>query len=161
MMDDILSTVNARLYDQPYIIAVADHTYFAELQDRIRKLDYVGPLPDVLGQGAWQRTWNLWQELQRQPKPEHKPPSGPEPWEILQNAARRLKTEREFLKNVLSRERYEERDLDLLPGDLSAVPVDNDDLLRMSSRVSVVYNQLRPLSSDQVRIYFIERELRF
>jgi hypothetical protein len=50
-------------------------------------------------------------------------------------------------------------DLDLEPGDLTAMPDDNDALVKISSRVSLVYDKLRPLTSDQTRMYFTERRL--
>jgi hypothetical protein len=155
---DALHVANNRLYDQPYVVSVADHTYFDDLRDRIRKLDYEGPLPDVLAMGAWRKCWDLWEELQRRPKVQFTP-SVPDKFALLQESAKRLRDERQFLRNLLDREKYTEADLGLQPGDLTTVDIDNDGLYKISSRVSAVYDQLRPLTSDQTRIFFLEKRV--
>jgi len=42
---------------------------------------------------------------------------------------------------------------------LTALPDDEDTLFKISARVSKVYDELRPKTSDQIRIFFAERRL--
>jgi hypothetical protein len=147
------------LCEQPYIVSATDHEHFRDLQDRIRKLGFDGALPDCLEMGTWQKTWNIWQEVQARPKPEFRVLPGPDRYTLLQETARQLRDQRSFVRNVLDREGYTEKDLDLDPGDLTTLEVDSDNIIKMADRVSAVYEKLRPLTSDQTRTYFAERRL--
>jgi len=127
--------------------------------DATRSLKPNASLPTSNCAYAWRRVYEIYEALQRQPKPEFKPDASQPLYVTLQNTAKRLKEERNFLKNVLYRENYSEADLGLEPGDLTTADVDNDSLFKISARVSKVFDQLRPLTSDQTRIYFLEQRV--
>ena len=174
---DMLHAVNNRLYDSPYIKSVADHTYFHELRDRIRKLGYEGSLPDVLGQGAWKKSWDIYQDELRKPAPKPQPASGVDHYALLLSTAKHLVDARRFIQNVISRSGLgEARCLDLLglkPEDLAYTDwpakfvdacsltwnQDREAVYALSKRLQPVERELRPKTDIQLELYFAERRL--